>query len=335
MTREPDSSSFDAIVAAWRAEGNVPQWPDDPHLDEPAADARTGVGTDARADDAAEYDDAADDPAGSRSDDAGGRYGGNAADDISGTDVGLGGSGSDGTVGRRSDTDDAAGGRSDTARRPPSDPRTDPHHRRGDAARADPGRTDASRADPEHADLGHPDPSHPDPGSADASSADADRVDTGSADFGHPYFGHADASRADRGLAEPDQANADPGSPGPHPRAEDAAERGAANGERQPARAGAAADPNADEHFLPPEPPPLPRMGPPILVGLTLILLGLVLVTFPGWVGVPQVYGLPLGLVAIAAGLGWLVLRLWPDPDDVPPPLYLDDPDDPDGGAVL
>jgi hypothetical protein len=96
-----------------------------------------------------------------------------------------------------------------------------------------------------------------------------------------------------------------------------------------------AADPLADEHFVPPEPPPLPRMGPPILIGLTLITLGLILVTFPGWVGVPQVYGLPLGLVAIAAGLGWLVLRLWPDPDDVPPPLYLDDPDDPDGGAVL
>ena len=97
---------------------------------------------------------------------------------------------------------------------------------------------------------------------------------------------------------------------------------------------GPAKDP-ADEHFEPPEPPPLPRMGPPILVGLTLITLGLVLVSFPGWVGVPQVYGLPLGLVAVAAGLGWLVLRLWPDPDDVPPPLYLDDPDDPDGGAVL
>jgi hypothetical protein len=91
----------------------------------------------------------------------------------------------------------------------------------------------------------------------------------------------------------------------------------------------------ADEHFVPPEPPPLPRLGPPILVGITLIALGLVLVSFPGWVGVPLVYGLPLGLVAIASGLGWLVLRLWPDPDDVPPPLYLDDPDDPDGGAVL
>lgn len=95
-------------------------------------------------------------------------------------------------------------------------------------------------------------------------------------------------------------------------------------------------DPLADEHFVPPEPPPLPRIGPPMLVGLTLIGLGLVLVTFPGWVGVPQVYGLPLGLVAIAAGLGWLVLRLWPDHSDgTPPPLYLDDPDDPDGGAVL
>ena len=105
--------------------------------------------------------------------------------------------------------------------------------------------------------------------------------------------------------------------------------------DRPTGRRESAAEPVADEHFVPPEPPPLPRHGAADLVGLTLIALGLVLVTFPGWVGVPQVYGLPLGLVAIAAGLGWLVLRLWPDPDDVPPPLYLDDPDDPDGGAVL
>ena len=284
MTREPDSSSFDAIVAAWRAEGNVPQWPDDPHLDEPAADARTGVGTDARAEDAAE--DAAAAAAAA----------------------------------------DAAGGRSDTpAQQPPSDPRTDPDsdHRRADAARADPGRTDAGRADPKHADPGRADPGRADPGLGDPGLGDPG--------FGDPGLGELD--RADAARADPGPTG---GSPGPHPHAEEAADgRGAANGDRQPARAGAAADPNADEHFVPPEPPPLPRMGPPILVGLTLILLGLVLVTFPGWVGVPQVYGLPLGLVAIAAGLGWLVLRLWPDPDDVPPPLYLDDPDDPDGGAVL
>lgn len=75
----------------------------------------------------------------------------------------------------------------------------------------------------------------------------------------------------------------------------------------------AAAD---DEHFVPPEPPPLPRLGPPAVVGLVLLGLGLVLVVAPGWIGVPPPYGLPLGLLGLAAGLGWLVLRLWPDPPD-------------------
>lgn len=86
----------------------------------------------------------------------------------------------------------------------------------------------------------------------------------------------------------------------------------------------------ADEgHFVAPEPPPLPRLGPPALVGLTLLGLGLVLVTSPHWVGVPTPYGLPLGLLTLAAGLGWLVLRLWPDP----PPHG--DGDGEDDGAVL
>jgi hypothetical protein len=82
-----------------------------------------------------------------------------------------------------------------------------------------------------------------------------------------------------------------------------------------------------DEHFVPPEPPPLPRLGPPALVGLTLIALGIVLVVSPGWLGVPDPYGLPLGLVGLAAGLGWLVLRLWPDPPDRR--------DEDDDGAVI
>lgn len=84
-------------------------------------------------------------------------------------------------------------------------------------------------------------------------------------------------------------------------------------------RAPAPADPAEDaahdgDHFIPPEPPPLPPVGPPALVGLGLLALGLVLVTVPWWIGVPQTYGLPLGLVTLAGGLGWLVLRLWPDP---------------------
>lgn len=69
-----------------------------------------------------------------------------------------------------------------------------------------------------------------------------------------------------------------------------------------------------DDHFTPPEPPPLPPVGPPALVGLGLLALGLVLITVPWWIGVPDAYGLPLGLVTLACGLGWLVLRLWPDP---------------------
>lgn len=70
------------------------------------------------------------------------------------------------------------------------------------------------------------------------------------------------------------------------------------------------------EHFVPPEPPPLPRIGPPAAVGITLLVLGLTLVISPGVVGVSDVYGLPLGLLALASGLGWLVLRLWPAPPD-------------------
>jgi hypothetical protein len=80
---------------------------------------------------------------------------------------------------------------------------------------------------------------------------------------------------------------------------------------------------------VPPEPPPLPPIGPPALVGLTLVGAGLLLLVSPGWLGVGDTYGLPLGLVAIAAGLGWLVLRLWPDAPQADDDVY------PDDGAVL
>jgi hypothetical protein len=84
--------------------------------------------------------------------------------------------------------------------------------------------------------------------------------------------------------------------------------------------------PAPDDHFVPPEPPPLPRIGPPAAVGLALLVLGFVLVAAPGWLGVSGTYGLPLGLLTLAAGLGWLVLRLWPTPPG---------PGDGDDGAVV
>lgn len=85
-----------------------------------------------------------------------------------------------------------------------------------------------------------------------------------------------------------------------------------------------------DDHFHPPEPPPLPRPGPPALVGAVLIGIGLLLVALPETLGLSSLYGLPLGLVGIAAGLTWLVMRMWPSDDD--DEHYTDDGDD---GAVL
>ncbi len=82
---------------------------------------------------------------------------------------------------------------------------------------------------------------------------------------------------------------------------------------------GTGADP--DDHYHPPEPPPLPRPGPPAVVGGGLIAVGLLLCIAPGLIGVGGTWPLPLGLVLIAAGLGWLLLRLWsPDPDEGPDP---------------
>ena len=62
-------------------------------------------------------------------------------------------------------------------------------------------------------------------------------------------------------------------------------------------------------------------------MGITLLVLGLTLVIAPGVVGISNVYGLPLGLLALASGLGWLVLRLWPAPPD--------ERDEDDDGAQL
>lgn len=264
MTREPDPTGFDAIVASWRAEGNVPEWPDDPRLDDAADVDPDDPPTEADADDRTDPRPEAPGPGPAGVE---GPPLGRPTDRLAADHPGVEGS----PLGRPTDRLAADHPGTDT-------PRSSPHGDRPDTA-PDPAAPGVEHRDPDHGGAA------PRRGTDPAAEDRADRRDPTSRERGH--------------LARP------------------------------------AVDPLADEHFVPPEPPPLPRMGPPILIGLTLITLGLVLVTFPGWVGVPQMYGLPLGLVAIAAGLGWLVLRLWPDPDDVPPPLYLDDPDDPDGGAVL
>ncbi len=65
-----------------------------------------------------------------------------------------------------------------------------------------------------------------------------------------------------------------------------------------------------EEHFEPPEPPPMPTLRPRTVGGLLLICLGCVLLFAPGVVALSQLVGTPLGLLTLAGGIGWLVLGL-------------------------
>jgi hypothetical protein len=75
--------------------------------------------------------------------------------------------------------------------------------------------------------------------------------------------------------------------------------------------------PAEDDHFVPPEPPPLPRMRPGTVVGVTLVVLGVLLLVVPGLLGLTPKIGTPLALIALTGGIGWLVLRIrqGPPPD--------------------
>lgn len=86
------------------------------------------------------------------------------------------------------------------------------------------------------------------------------------------------------------------------------------------------ADADDDEHYVPPEPPPLPkpRKGA-FIVGLFL-LLGLLLLIFPTVFGISGEVGMPLGMLALATGIALLLLRVKQGPPDG---------SDPDSGAQV
>lgn len=72
-----------------------------------------------------------------------------------------------------------------------------------------------------------------------------------------------------------------------------------------------------EEHYVPPEPPPMPRLRAGTIFGLVLIVIGILLLVIPGLIGLAPRIGTPLALVSLAAGIGWLVLRMrhGPPPD--------------------
>src|SRR5699024_1965810 len=77
-----------------------------------------------------------------------------------------------------------------------------------------------------------------------------------------------------------------------------------------------------NEHFVPPEPPPLPRPGRGAFVVMLFFVIGLVLLITPALLGVPKTVSMPLGLLSLVVGMGLLLLRVRrrlpdnPGPDD-------------------
>ncbi|WP_033437207.1 hypothetical protein [Saccharothrix sp. NRRL B-16314] len=67
-------------------------------------------------------------------------------------------------------------------------------------------------------------------------------------------------------------------------------------------------DPN--DHYVPPEPPPLPALRRGTIAALALIVLGVVLLLAPGLFGLTGTIGTPLSLVVMCSGAGWLILRM-------------------------
>ncbi|WP_037304093.1 hypothetical protein [Amycolatopsis orientalis] len=71
------------------------------------------------------------------------------------------------------------------------------------------------------------------------------------------------------------------------------------------------AGPGDDEgHFVPPEPPPLPRPRKGAFVVLLFFLLGLLLLIAPTLIGMGTRLGTPLGILALATAIALLLLRV-------------------------
>lgn len=90
---------------------------------------------------------------------------------------------------------------------------------------------------------------------------------------------------------------------------------------------GSALDDDDDEHFVPPEPPPLPKPSRSMGIVALFVALGLVLLIAPHIIGIGVTVATPLGILSLAASLGFLLLRAR---DDNRPPGS-----DPDNGAQV
>jgi hypothetical protein len=71
-----------------------------------------------------------------------------------------------------------------------------------------------------------------------------------------------------------------------------------------------------EEHYIPPEPPPLPRPGKGAFIVLLFFVVGLFLLIAPGLIGITASLGTPLGILALATAIALLLLRVKQGPPD-------------------
>ncbi len=84
-------------------------------------------------------------------------------------------------------------------------------------------------------------------------------------------------------------------------------------------------DDDDDERYTPPPPPPLPRLSKYAVAGILGVIVGFVLLLFPGLLPIDEQYSSLIGFAAIVAGAVTLVWRLRTGEDD----------DDFDDGAIV
>jgi hypothetical protein len=80
-----------------------------------------------------------------------------------------------------------------------------------------------------------------------------------------------------------------------------------------------------EDHFEPPEPAPLPIPRARTVGGALTIIVGVLLLALPNVMDLGERVATPLGLLAVTAGIGWLVTGLRSDAG----------PEGPDDGAQL
>lgn len=69
----------------------------------------------------------------------------------------------------------------------------------------------------------------------------------------------------------------------------------------------------SDDHFEPPEPAPLPVPRARTVGGMIALTGGVLLLALPDLLGLGARVATPLGLLAVTAGIGWLVIGLRSD----------------------